>query len=144
MADPASQLRGRISWRRQLGAVLRKNWILTKRNPKDLIREVGVPIMLLVVIVVMRNSFSATTTAAVPHYPTYSLPSLESAAVRVPGIDCIVVVVFLFAWFRFVGADVCACQTGPVYFAPCSYQNDTDPVYNFMATFTKVAASFAS
>lgn len=31
----------------QLRAILRKNWVLIKRNPRDLLREVGIPVLLL-------------------------------------------------------------------------------------------------
>lgn len=42
----------------QLRAILRKNWLLTQRNRRDLAREVLWPIVLLAVLVVMRSSFS--------------------------------------------------------------------------------------
>jgi len=68
----------RISLGRQLRVMLWKNWVLTKRNPRDLLREWLWPIVLLIVLVVLRTSLRPVTTAAEPHNDLSVLPSLSA------------------------------------------------------------------
>ena len=68
----------RINLRRQLRVVMWKNWVLTQRNPKDLIREWAIPAALLVVMVAMRSSLQATTYPAETSHTVHSVPSLKN------------------------------------------------------------------
>ena len=68
----------RISLGRQLRVMLWKNWVLTKRNPRDLLREWLWPIVLLIVLVVLRTSLRPVTTAAEPHNDLSVLPPLSA------------------------------------------------------------------
>ena len=58
--------------------MLWKNWVLTKRNPRDLLREWLWPIVLLIVLVVLRTSLRPVTTAAEPHNDLSVLPPLSA------------------------------------------------------------------
>lgn len=67
----------RINLGRQLRVVMWKNWVLTQRNPKDLIREWAIPAMLLIVMVAMRSSLKATTYPAETSHSVHHVPGLK-------------------------------------------------------------------
>ena len=52
----------------QLRGMLRKNWILTKRNPRELLREVLIPIFYLAIMIIVRWALQGSIYPAVPSY----------------------------------------------------------------------------
>ncbi|RYG51332.1 hypothetical protein EON67_03585, partial [archaeon] len=66
--------------RTQLAAILRKNAILTFRNRKEAMREFGMPLLMLIVLVMLSNLPTSTEMPAAVQQPVRSMSPLSLAA----------------------------------------------------------------